>query len=253
MKLNSRQRVKANAALTLISLLGYNPRTVQNAAKANIAKGDSHAVAYQKVLETFCASVPSARATIETAFLLISSSDDATVAKYDSAINAYNANGDEGPLEALAPMIVADANALAVKHGEAQPGSALFDDIQAALGIDEAAFAAEPYAPAPNAAQAPSEPQASTFQFVNAVNPAQQPPASQRPQQAQSAAPINDPTQPQISVMGYRPGMTGEKARQWHGTPMGDIPYIKTATGYRVAPTGDQARREAGVPLGDNA
>lgn len=253
MKLNSRQRVKANAALTLISLLGYNPRTVQNAAKANIAKGDSHAVAYQKALEAFCASVPSLRDTLETALLLIQNSDDATVAQYSAAIDAYNKTGDEAPLEALAPMIVQDMNALAVKHGEAQPGSALFDDIQAALGIQEAAFAAQPYTPEPNAAQAPSEAQASTFQFTNAVNPSQRPPASQQPQQAQSAAPINDPTQPQISVMGYRPGMTGERARQWHGTPMGDIAYIKTATGYRVAPTGDQARREAGVPLGPDA
>jgi hypothetical protein len=246
--LTHRQRVTAKAALTLISLHGHDPRPVQATANAYIKRGLAHRDAYTKALEAFVATVPSMETSLSLAIQLVSKSDDATLALYDGAINHYNNTGDDGALEALAPMIVSDMNALAVANGEAEAGSALYDDIQAALGIDETAFAETPYvadatAPAEAPAQA-AEPQTSSFQFNNAVNPAQWSPrdqqasASPAPAAQAPAAPARAPT---------------EKERRWAGVPLGGIAYEQTATGFRAVPTGLQARREAGVPLGPDA
>jgi hypothetical protein len=252
--LTYRQRVKANAALSLIALHGYNPRPVQANAKAHIARGLPEALAYQKAFEAFADSKPGIRQPLETAFALIKHSDDATVSKYDAALNHYNATGDDSQLEALTPMIVADSKALAIKNGDIAENDPNEWDLSIALGIDEAAIAAEPYVPEAET-RAPAEaaqPQTSQFQFANAINPAQQAPQpAQRP--AAPQAPAYDPTQGQRTATGYRPGMTGEKARQWHGTPMGDQAYIRTPTGYRPAPTGEQARREHGTPMAPDA
>jgi len=145
-------------------------------------------------------------------------------------------------------MIVSDMTALAIKTGELPEGSALFDDIQAALGIDETAFAETPYvadatAPAEAPAQA-AEPQTSSFQFNNGMNSSQWSPrdqqasASPAPAAQAPAAPARAPT---------------EKERRWADVPLGGIAYEQTATGFRAVPTGIQARREAGVPLGPDA
>ena len=62
-----------------------------------------------------------------------------------------------------------------------------------------------------------------------------------------------DPFKGGQDVTGIRVAQTGVRARQTHGTPVGDVAGFQTDTGYRVTPTGEQARREAGVPLGPDA
>ena len=242
--LTPRQRVKANAALSLIALHGHNPRTVQNAAKARMAEGYPAAIAYTKALEAFALNVPSMRNTLEIALELVGKSDDATLSKYDAALNHYNATGDEGQLEGLAPMIVEDAKALAIRNGDATEADTLYWDIQSALGVTQEAFSAEPYQPEAQAPAEPAAPQASSFQFGN-------------PSQIAPTAPPQQATQAPLSYlqseMGYRPRPTGEQARREAGVPLGGIEYIKTEMGYRAVPTGVQARREAGVPIGSDA
>ncbi|WP_070158129.1 hypothetical protein [Sphingobium phenoxybenzoativorans] len=243
--LNPRQQVTAKAALTLIALHGHDPRIVQAVANAHIARGLAHRDAYTKAFENFVAQVPAMRTALEVVIELATKSDDATLAKYDAAINHYNNTGDDSRLEALAPMIVQDINALAVQNGEAEEGSALYDDIQAAFGIEEAAFAAEPFqADATAPAEAPSEApqQASQFQFRNAVNTSQWSPRDVPREQVPAPAPA--------APAGRAPT---ERERREADVPLGDIAYIQTPMGFRAVSTGEQARREAGVPLGPDA
>lgn len=47
-----------------------------------------------------------------------------------------------------------------------------------------------------------------------------------------------DPYQASRSPTGIRVAQIGDAARRSHGTPVGDVGYMQTATGYRVTPTG---------------
>lgn len=276
MSLNNRQRVKVNAALALIALHGHNPRPVQKAAKESMGKGIPAPEAYTLALNAFAGRVPAMRQSLEIAIQLVGASDEATVAQYDKAITAYNQTGDESHFDAITPMIVEDAKALAIRNGDVTAEDALYWDVQAALGIDETAISAAPDMPDAST-PADGSPVPSSFAFANAqppkpdapaqaqqhqqasmTNPGQvslaSSPTGYRPgaaQQAAPASPASDPTAAGRTATGYRPGVSGEKARQRQGTPMGDVAFVRTATGFRPAPTGEQARREAGTPIAD--
>jgi len=274
--LTPRQTIKVKAALSLIAVHGHNPRTVQQQANAELAKGLPANVAYKNAIDAFTARVPALKNTLEIAVDLIHNSDDATVSMYDKALTAYNNTGDEAHLDNLAPMILEDAKALAVSKGEVSEADAANWTVDDALGST-----VEAYAETPDVPEASSIPPGETVNSSFAFNPppgvARQP--AQQPAQAQQTGPqwimgptgytlvAKAPTGPQTgqSMTGYDPykggqdvtgirvAQTGVKARQSHGTPVGDVAGFQTDTGYRVTPTGEQARREAGVPLGYDA
>ena len=274
--LTPRQIIKVKAALSLIAVHGHNPRTVQQQANAELAKGLPANVAYKNAIDAFTARVPALKDTLEIAVDLIHNSDDATVSLYDKALTAYNNSGDESHLDNLAPMILEDAKALAIIKGEVTEADAANWTVDDALGSTVEAYAETPDVPEASSIP-PGETVNSSFAFNAPPGVARQP--AQQPAQAQQTGPqwimgptgytlVNQaPTGPQTgqSMTGYDPfkggqdvtgirvAQTGVRARQTHGTPVGDVAGFQTDTGYRVTPTGEQARREAGVPLGYDA
>ena len=274
--LTPRQAIKVKAALSLIAVHGHNPRTVQQQANAELAKGLPANVAYKNAIDAFTARVPALKDTLEIAVDLIHNSDDATVSLYDKALTAYNNSGDESHLDSLAPMIREDAKALAISKGEVTEADAANWTVDDALGST-----VEAYAETPDVPEASSIPPGETVNSSFAFNapPGVAPKAPVAPAQAPATGPqwimgptgytlVNQaPTGPQTgqSMTGYDPfkggqdvtgirvAQTGVKARQSHGTPVGDVAGFQTDTGYRVTPTGEAARREAGVPLGYEA
>lgn len=274
--LTPRQAIKVKAALSLIAVHGHNPRTVQQAATAELAKGYPANIAYKNAIDGFIARVPAMGNTLHLAVDLIHNSDDATVALYDKALTEYNNTGDDSCLDGLAPMILEDAKALAISKGEVTEADAANWTIEDALGSTSEAFAETPDVPDATTL-APGQTANSSFGFNGLPAPASQAPsaAAQAPAtgpqwvqtptgfrlvaQAPASGPQvgqsmtgYDPYQASRSPTGIRVAQTGEAARRSHGTPVGDIAYSATGTGYRVTPTGEAARREAGVPLGDN-
>ncbi len=274
--LTPRQAIKVKAALSLIALHGHNPRTVQQQANDELAKGLPANIAYKNALDAFASRVPAMKDTLTIAVDLIHNSDDATVSMYDKALTAYNNSGDESHLDNLAPMILEDAKALAVSKGEVTEADAANWTVDDALGSTSEAYAATPDVPEASSIP-PGQTVNSAFGFNAPPGVARQP--AQQPAQAQQAGPqwvmgptgytlvAQAPSGPQAgqSMTGYDPykggqgptgirvGQTGEAARRSHGTPVGDVTYMQTETGIRIAPTGEQARREAGVPLGYDA
>lgn len=272
--LNPRQAIKVKAALSLIAVHGHNPRTVQKEAQDQLAKGYPANIAYKNALDAFAARVPALRDTLHIAVNLIHNSDDATVALYDKALTAYNNSGDESHLDSLAPMILEDAKALAVSKGEVTEAEAANWTVDDALGSTSEAYAETPDVP-DAATPAPGQTANSSFAFNGpAGNPSQGGAgAAQGGQAAPGWGPTGyspvlaqearsgpaagrsmtgyDPYKGVQDTTGIRVPLYGAKARQAHGTPVGDVAYMQTATGIRIAPTGEQARREAGVPLVD--
>ena len=274
--LTARQAIKVKAALSLIALHGHNPRTVQQQASGELAKGLPANIAYKNALDAFAARVPALKNALTIAVDLIHNSDDATVSMYDKALTAYNNSGDESHLDNLAPMILEDAKALAISKGEVTEADAANWTVDDALGSTSEAYAATPDVPEASSIP-PGQTVNSAFGFNAPPGVAQQP--AQQPAQAQQTGPqwvmgptgytlvAQAPSGPQAgqSMTGYDPykggqgptgirvGQTGEAARRSHGTPVGDVTYMQTETGIRIAPIGEQARREAGVPLGYDA
>jgi len=277
--LTPRQAIKVKAALSLIAVHGHNPRSVQKQAQDELAKGLPANVAYKNAIDAFTARVPALKDTLEIAVDLIHNSDDATVSLYDKALTAYNNSGDESHLDSLAPMILEDAKALAISKGEVTEAEAANWTVDDALGSTVEAYAETPDVPEASSIP-PGETVNSSFAFNAPPGVGRQAPQpAQQPAQAPATGPqwimnptgytlVNQaPTGPQTgqSMTGYDPykggqdvtgirvAQTGVKARQTHGTPVGDVAGFQTDTGYRVTPTGEQARREAGVPLGPDA
>lgn len=274
--LTPRQAIKVKAALSLIAVHGHNPRTVQQAATAELAKGYPANIAYKTAIDGFIARVPAMGNTLYLAVDLIHNSNDATVALYDKALTDYNNSGDDSHLDGLAPMILEDAKALAISKGEVTEADAANWTVEDALGSTSAAFAETPDVPDATTL-APGQTGNSSFGFNGLPSPAAQAPSAAAQAPATGPQWVQGPTGytlvsqapsgPQLgqSMTGYDPyrggqdatgirvAQTGDAARRSHGTPVGDVAYMQTGTGYRVTPTGEAARREAGVPLGPNA
>lgn len=274
--LTPRQAIKVKAALSLIAVHGHNPRTVQQAATAELAKGYPANIAYKNAIDGFIARVPAMGNTLHLAVDLIHNSDDATVALYDKALTEYNNTGDDSCLDGLAPMILEDAKALAISKGEVTEADATDWTIEDALGSTSEAFAETPDVP-DAATLAPGQTANNSFGFNGLPSPAAQAPSAAAQVPATGPQWVQGPTgytlvnqapkgpQTGQSMTGYDPfkggqdatgirvAQTGDAARRSHGTPVGDVGYMAGQTGYRVTPTGEAARREAGVPLGPNA
>lgn len=167
--LTSRQRTAINATLALIHSRGHDASAITRQARTAASKGVPLKTAYDQAVQGFMASQPNLSGPIGKIARLVMASDDATVALYADALHAYNSRGDEGPLNALAPMIARDSIALAIRSGELAAGATGADALSASLGADAspamvaALSAPEPAVSAPQAAPA-TTPQ--TFSFA---------------------------------------------------------------------------------------
>lgn len=254
MTLTPRQRVKLNAALSLITLHGHNPRPVQQAANAAIAKGAAPADAYSDALEAFAKSTPAIRETLATILELIQNSDEPTLAQYDQALNEFNQTGDNSALEALGPLIVDDFKALIVAKGLATADDvAGYDwDITDALAFDTGAVAAEPWDPTPAEFNAPAATAEGTQEGNNmtALNAKQYADAVRELRANSNGQPIeNTPEYAALQgrLLGNAPVASGPAPTTRNGDAY--IPGQFTATGYRAPMTGDRARSYAGTPI----
>jgi hypothetical protein len=232
-KITVRERTKINAVLTSIHAQGHNASAVTAAAKALMSRGARPLQAYEQALNTALAGDDNAAREIGRIVAQINASDDRTVAQYDRALSSYIQTGTPAAMAAVAPMIVRDAVALAVRNGEIKQ-----EDVDAgrldwaAVGMSpesaQAAYTAEP-------ASAPAVPSArSEFAFQ---------PGAQAKQEA--------PSQPGVirtASGGVRIAPTGEQARREAGLPIG-VTGVKTATGYRPPMTGERLARWHGTPL----
>lgn len=132
--LNQRQRVKINAALSLIYSQGYDAQTVVSWARAYNKNGYEMRSSYQQALNDFVSGQPDLAPTLGKITRLIEHSDVPTVAKYEQALSAYIESGDDRALNELGPVIAADSVALARQHGELT-GDVSADNVEAALGL----------------------------------------------------------------------------------------------------------------------
>ncbi len=114
--LSHKHRITVNAALATIHASGGDASFVTRTARTHMASGHDPRKAYELALNAFAASSPALSGTLERVTRLVQASDSATLAKYDTALNHYNATGDESGLNALTPMIEADMDALDVRE-----------------------------------------------------------------------------------------------------------------------------------------
>ncbi|WP_374577318.1 hypothetical protein [Phenylobacterium sp.] len=135
MGLSIKQRVKVNAALSMIYAQGYDAQTVVTWAKDYEGMGHSPARAYQMALNEFAAGQPDLGVSLGKITRLVEASDVATVAKYDVALSEFISTGDDSALVALGPMIAQDSVALAVKNRELPEGALTGEAIEAAIGF----------------------------------------------------------------------------------------------------------------------
>lgn len=156
--LTTKQRAKINAALSIADAYG-DARAIQHAASELMSKGYTPTRAYDAAFDGFLAVHRGAAVPITKITKLIEASDSNTVARYDAALKAYIASGDEGHVGALLPMMRRDMISLAIKTGEVSQEDAHAGRVDwNSMGL-EAPDASEQFAftdPAPNAPPQPS-------------------------------------------------------------------------------------------------
>lgn len=216
--LTNKQRVKANAALTIIHANGGDASAVTAHAKQLQAMGHPARSAYEIALTRAVAAAPELSAEVERSLRLIEASDNETVALYDRALTSYNETGSEAALQALAPMIARDSAALAVRMGEMTHEDIANGGLAGALGYepDESMMEAAVASPPPPAA--PS----SSFAFQSDAAPA---PAAPRSYTNGSQSGV-------FEGRGYAAPKTGEALARQVGIPLavlktGDAPEAR--------------------------
>ena len=248
--LTDKQRVKVNAALTIIHGHGYSPAAVTQQARDLIAIGHPARSAYEQALNSFAQRLPGIGGAIAKVAQLIEASDGPTVAQYDSALSLYIQTGDNSGIAALEPMIVADAAALAINTGEssadALAGLTIDDALGTAFDEMEERTTAPEMMPQPAPAPAPVVSQSFAFAL-----PGQTP----RPAPARTAQQQTIQAPPTLSNgTAVRGALSERAARSWAGVPMGTPPAVRTAEGgYRSPKTGEALARAIGIPLGSIA
>ena len=136
--LTNKQRVKVNAALSVIHAMGYDANEVTAQAKAIMATGHDARTAYERALNQFAGSNQETADGLRKITRLVEASDAQTVAQYDHALNEYIATGSEAALDALAPTIAADSIALAIHLGEMTEADVAGGGLAMALGFEPA-------------------------------------------------------------------------------------------------------------------
>ena len=241
--LTYKQRVKVNAALTIIHGHGHSPAAVTQQARELIAIGHPARAAYEQALNAFAQRLPGIGGAIAKVAQLIEASDGPTVAQHDSALSLYIQTGDNSGIAALEPMIVADATALAIRAGESTADALTELTIDDALGTAFDEMQERITAPEMMAAPVPAPAPAVSQSFAFAV-PGQSP----RPATASPAPPTLS------NGTAVRAPLSERAARSWAGVPIGTPAAIRTAEGgYRSPKTGEALARAIGIPLGSIA
>jgi hypothetical protein len=223
--LTNKQRVQVNTALAIVHASGHNASDITAEAKAYQLQGHSHVKAYEYALSTFTRANPYMATAIQKTVALVGASSDATVARYDYAVQRYNETGNDDAIEALAPMMAQDSVALAIRNGEITAEDVANGGIETALGFapTEAMTAAAMTAPAPVApvAAAPvATPAAPQAPAPRAATPAPQRRDNSTGTQSLDAA-INRLSEPTH-------GKSGAALASWHGLPMA---YVQSQIG----------------------
>lgn len=163
--LNNRQSAIAKAWLSAIHKSGHNPGEVQQRVNAAISRGVPANVAYSQEVTVFLRANPTLNETFNQVAAVIRASDDTTVAKYHAALDRYNETdgADETAINALEPMMRADAVELASRHGITQ------EAIETGQ-VDWGAVGSPP--PSEGAPTASQPAQSQRFEFKSAVAPA---------------------------------------------------------------------------------
>ncbi len=244
--LTDKQRVKVNAALTIIHGHGYDPAPVTKIARDLIAIGHPASSAYEQALNTFAQSRPGIGGAIAKVAQLIEVSDGPTVAQYDSALSLYIQTGDASGINALEAMTVADATALAIRSGESTADALTGLTIDDALGTAFDEMQERATAPEMMTDLTPALAPVANQTFAFAI-PGQAP----RPASAQKASqPISQAPPTLSSGTAVRAPLSDRAARSWAGVPIGAIAAVRTAEGgYRSPKTGEALARAIGVPL----
>lgn len=236
-----KQRVKVNAALTIIHGHGHSPAAVTQQARELIAIGHPARSAYEQALNSFAQRLPGIGGAIAKVAQLIEASDGPTVAQYDSALSLYIQTGDNSGIAALEPMIVADATALAIRAGESTADALTGLTIDDALGTAFDEMQERTTAPELIAAPAPAPAVSQSFAFAVP---------------GQAARPATAPSAPPTLSNGtaVRAPLSERAARSWAGVPIGAPAAVRTAEGgYRSPKTGEALARAIGLPLGSIA
>lgn len=172
--LTGRRRTAVNAALGLAHSHGHDANAITRQARTIMATGRTAQAAYEAAFADLMRRAPELSAPLAKVSRLIMSSDDASIAQYDRALSAYMANGDEAPLNALAPMIARDSLALAIRSGELPSGAAGAEALATALGGEVSSIMVDAsVAPSPAAADV-AAPAKGAFAFMP-VMPAAKP------------------------------------------------------------------------------
>ena len=242
--LTDKQRVKVNAALTIIHGHGYDPAPVTKIARDLIAIGHPARSAYEQALNTFAQSRPGIGGAIAKVAQLIEASDGPTVARYDEALALYIQTGDNSGINALEAMIVADATALAIRSGESTADALAGLSIDDALGTAFDEIQERTTGPEIMAAPAPAPAVSQSFAFaVPGQAPRPTPPAATQRPAVQAPPTLSSGT-------AVRGALSERAARSWAGVPIGATPAVRTAEGgYRSPKTGEALARAIGVPL----
>ncbi|MBL8553260.1 MAG: hypothetical protein JNL41_03200 [Phenylobacterium sp.] len=151
--------MKVNAALSTIYAQGYDAQTVVSWARDYEAAGHPPRLAYQRALNDFIAGQPAFADSLGKITRLVDASDPQTVAKYDTALSAYIATGDDSEIAALGPMIARDSVVVAQKNGELPNGDITAASTEQALGFamaDQHITASGPQPAASQQAAAPA-------------------------------------------------------------------------------------------------
>lgn len=218
MGLSIKQRVKVNAALSLIYSQGYDAQTVVTWAREYVGMGHTDARAYQMALNEFAAGQPDIGNSLGKITRLVEASDVATVAKYDAALSEYISTGDDSALVALGPMIAQDSVALAVKNGELPEGALTGEAIESALGFAMAdAVVTQATTPAASQEAAPGAPQGRPEDVYSSQQSAPQAQRQSFPGFGSQAQPQAKSTDKQVSATGSGSGMIVNRAR-WDAT-----------------------------------
>ena len=210
--LTNRQRVQVNAALAFIHASGHDASAVTRDARAFQTQGHSASQAFQKALNTFVGSYPEMSRPVSRTVSLIGASDDVTLARYDHALTQYNQTGDDGAINALAPMMAQDSVALALRNGDITEADIANGGVETALGFKPSP---EVLAAATAPAQAPAAGPFAGARQSFAFKPAQQADGQPAPRSWLNGTQtgVDRPADPTH-------GKTGEALARWHGLPM---------------------------------
>ena len=224
--LTNKQRVQVNTALAIVHASGHNASDITAEAKAYQLQWHSHVKAYEYALSTFTRANPYMATAIQKTVALVGASSDATVARYDHAVQRYNETGNDDAIEALAPMMAQDSVALAIRNGEITAADVANGGIETALGFapTEAMTAAAMAGPAP-VDTAPAAPAAPIATAPQAPAPRAATPAPQRRDNSTGTQSL-DAALNRLSEPTH--GKSGAALASWHGLPMA---YVQSQIG----------------------